>query len=203
MDPYLNLVERMGALQAQLVEGHVREVRIRFTGEMVRWDCAPLTIAFIKGLLTPALQETVNYVNAAVIARERGIKVIESKATEAQDFSNLVVTVVETDRTKSEIHGTLLSRSDPRIVRINDFFVEAVPAGPMLVVRNQDVPGMIGQLGTVLGTNKINIGWMTFGRKAQGGEAITVLNLDQAISPELLAQIKKLPHVLDAKLVKL
>ena len=203
IEPYLKLVERMGILQAQLVEGHAKEVRIRYTGEIIRWDLAPLTIAFIKGLLTPALQETVNYVNAAVIAKERGIKVIESKATEAEDFANLVATVVETDRMRSEVHGTLFTRSDPRIVRINDFYVDAIPSGVMLVVKNQDRPGMIGRIGTTLGSKGINIAWMTFGRKAEGGEAITVLNLDQPVSAQLLSEIKKLPDVLDAKLIKL
>ncbi len=203
IEPYLKLIERMGALQAQLLEGHVRSVRIRYIGEMTRLELAPLTIAFVKGLLTPALQESVNYVNAAVIAKERGIKVIESKAAEAEDFANLIVTLVETDRKTTQVDGTLFTRSDPRIVRINDFYVDAVPSGAMLVVKNLDRPGMIGRIGSALGSKGINISWMTFGRKAQGGEAITVLNLDQAPSNEILAEIKKLPDVLDATLVRL
>ncbi len=201
--PYLKLVEKMGALQAQLLEGHVRSVRVRYVGEIVRLDLAPLTISFIKGLLTPALQESVNYVNAAVLAKERGIKVIESKATEAEDFANLIVTLVETDRRQVEVHGTLFTRSEPRIVRINEFHMDAIPSGPMLVIRNQDRPGMIGRIGSALGNRKINISWMTFGRRTQGGEALTVLNLDQAPSEEILAEIRKLPDVLDATLVKL
>ncbi|MBI3333038.1 MAG: phosphoglycerate dehydrogenase [Candidatus Omnitrophica bacterium] len=203
IEPYLKLIERMGTLQAQLLDGHVRTVRVRYIGEIVRLDLAPLTIAFIKGLLTPALQETVNYVNAAVIAKERGIKVIESKATEAEDFANLIATVVETDKGNVEVDGTLFTRADPRIVRINEFHVDAIPSGAMLVVRNQDRPGMIGRIGSTLGSQGINIAWMTFGRKAQGGEAITVLNLDQVPTPQVLAEIRKLPDVLDAKLIKL
>ncbi len=203
IEPYLRLIERLGALQAQLVEGRVKEVRIRYIGEMIRWDVAPLTIAFVKGLLTPALQETVNYVNAAVIAKERGIKVIESKASEGADFANLIDTVVETDQGEARVQGTLFTRTDPRIVRINDFRVEAVPAGSMLLVKNQDSPGMIGRVGTALGERGINIGFMTFGRKTEGGEALLLLNLDQAPSAEDLAQIRKLPRVLEVKLIKL
>lgn len=203
IEPYWKLIERMGSLQAQLVEGHFRQIKIRYSGDIVRLECAPLTIAFIKGLLTPALQESVNYVNAAVIAKERGIKVIESKAAESQDFSNLIATEVETDKMQSQVHGTLFTRSEPRIVRLNDFYVEAVPEGPMLIVTNLDRPGMIGRIGSALGAQGINIGWMTFGRKSKGGEAITVLNLDQVISGKLLNEIKKLPHVIDAKLIKL
>ena len=185
------------------MEGHIRAVRIRYVGEIVRLELAPLTIAFIKGLLTPALQESVNYVNAAVIAKERGIKVIESKATEAEDFANLIVTTVETDRKTTQVDGTLFTRSDPRIVRINDFHVDAVPSGAMLVVRNLDRPGMIGRIGATLGNRGINISWMTFGRHTQGGDAITVLNLDQSPSPQILAEVKRLPDVLDATLVRL
>lgn len=203
IDPYIKLIERMGTLQAQLIEGHVREIRVRYVGEIVRLDLASVTIAFIKGLLTPALQESVNYVNAALIARERGIKVIESKATESEDFANLIVTVVETDKGQVEVQGTLLTRTDPRIVRINDFYLEAIPSGVMLVVRNQDSPGMIGRVGTVLGESGINIGYMTFGRKAQGGEALLVINVDQPILQKTLDQIRRLPRVLDVKVVKL
>ncbi|MBI1953074.1 MAG: phosphoglycerate dehydrogenase [Candidatus Omnitrophica bacterium] len=203
IDPYLKLVEKMGAMHAQLAEGSPREIRIRYVGEITRLSLAPVTVAFIKGLLTPALQETVNYVNAGVIAKERGIKVIESKATEAQDFANLIATTLETDRGRTEIHGTLFTRTDPRIVRIDDFYMDAVASGSVLVIRNQDKPGMIGRVGSALGARGINIAWMTFGRKAQGGEAMTVLNVDQPVSPEVLAELAKLPDVLGVKLVKL
>ncbi|MCM8794701.1 MAG: phosphoglycerate dehydrogenase [Candidatus Omnitrophica bacterium] len=203
IEPYLTLIERLGTMHAQMAEGHVKTVRIRYVGEMTRIDLAPLTIAFIKGLLTPALQESVNYVNAAMIAKERGIKVIESKATEAEDFANLIVTSVESDKATNEVRGTLFTRTDPRIVRINDFHVEAAPSGPMLLIRNQDRPGMIGQIGTTLGSKGINIGRMTFGRKSQGGEALLVVNVDQPLSQDLLGQISRLPDVLEVRLLKL
>ncbi len=190
-------------MQGQLVEGHVKQVQIRYVGELVRLPLAPLTNAFVKGLLTPAMQESVNYVNAAMIAKERGIQVSETKATEAEDFANLISTVVETDKMKYEIHGTLFTRSDPRIVRMNEFYVDAVPSGPMLIIRNQDKPGMIGQMGTLLGSKGINIGWMTLGRKQQGSDALMVFNLDQAVPPELLEEIRRVPSVLYAKLIKL
>lgn len=211
--PYLKLAEAMGGMQAQMVEGRMREVRIRYVGEVVKFDVAPMTLAFLKGLLTPILQETVNYVNAAVIARERGIKVIESKSAKAEDFAVLIVTRVETDlpatperpagTMRSEIQGTLFTRSDPRIVQIDDIRVEAIPSGWMLVVRNDDRPGMVGQFGTALGARGINIGWMNFGRNRQGGQALMAFNVDQPISKEVLEEIRRLPHVLDAKVIKL
>ncbi len=203
IEPYLKLIEKMGIMQAQLVEGRVREVRLRYVGELIRLDLTPLTISFIKGLLTPPLQESVNYVNAGMIAKERGIKVIESKATETEDFANLIAAVVETEKGTTEIHGTLFTRSDPRIVRINEFYVDAVPSGPMLVVRNNDKPGMVGKVGTILGSKKVNIGWMTLGRNSQGGPALLVLNLDQTPSEQVIEELKKLPDVVYVKLITL
>jgi len=203
IEPYVRLSERMGTLQAQLVEGSVREVRIRYIGDLVKLELATATIAFLKGLLTPALQETVNYVNAAVIAKERGIKVVESKSSQAQDFANLIATTIVTDKMKLELQGTLFTRQDPRIVQIDDIRVEAIPSGWVLIVRNTDRPGMVGKFGTLLGENGINIGWMNFGRNRVGGEALMAFNVDQAVPDELVAKIRKLPDVIDAKLIKL
>lgn len=203
LEPYLKLVERMGSLQAQLTEGRLREVRLRYVGELTRFDLASLTLAYLKGLLTPSLQETVNYVNAAVIAKDRGIKVIESKSTAVQDFANLIVARVETDRGAEELQGTLFTRSDPRIVQINDIRVEAIPAGWVLIVRNEDRPGMVGQFGTLLGAHKINIGWMNFGRNRPGGEALMAFNVDEPVPDDLIKKIRGLPHVVDAKLIRL
>ncbi|PIQ81837.1 MAG: phosphoglycerate dehydrogenase [Candidatus Omnitrophica bacterium CG11_big_fil_rev_8_21_14_0_20_64_10] len=202
VEPYLKLAERMGALQAQMLNGPMREVRVRYIGELVKLDLATVTLAFLKGLLTPVLQETVNYVNAAVIAKERGIKVIESKSAEAEDFANLIVATVKADGQEAQLQGTLFTRSDPRIVQIDDIRVEAIPDGWMLVVRNDDKPGMVGQFGTILGDHGINIGWMNFGRNRPGGQALMAFNVDQPVPKELLAKIRKLPHVLDARLIK-
>ena len=203
IEPYLKLIEKLGLMQGQLIEGHVKQVQIRYVGELVRLPLAPLTNAFVKGLLTHALQESVNYVNAGMIAKERGIQVAETKATEATDFANLIATVVETDKGKSEVDGTLFTRSDPRIVRVNEFYVDSVPAGAMLIVRNQDKPGMIGRMGTVLGSKGINIGWMTLGRKSAGSDALVVFNLDQMVPPEVMEEIRRVPSVLYAKQIKL
>lgn len=203
IDPYLKLIERLGMLQGQLIDGAIKEVQLKFVGELTRWSLAPLTVAFMKGLLSSVMSESVNYVNASMIAKDRGIKVIETKATDAEDFANLIATTVITDKKTSQIDGTLFTRSDPRIVRMDEFYVDAVPSGAMLIVRNQDKPGMVGRVGTILGSRGINIGWMTLGRRTQGGDALIVLNLDQPLSDELFAEIKKEPLVLDVKRVQL
>jgi len=203
LEPYLKLVEKIGLMQGQLVEGHLKQVQIRYVGELVRLDVALLTVSFLKGLLTPALQESVNYVNAARIAKERGIQVVETKATEAEDFANLIATTAETDKGKTEVHGTLFTRSDPRIVHVNGFYVDAVPEGAMVIIRNQDKPGMVGRIGTVLGSKGINIGWMTLGRPRPGGDALVVLNVDQMVPTEVLNDLRQVPSVLYVKQIKL
>ena len=203
LQPYLALAEAQGSLQAQLAEGHLKEVRIRYVGDLVKYDLAPLTLSFIKGLLAHSLQETVNYVNAALLARERGIKVIESKSTQSEDFANLIASEVRTDRGALHVDGSLLTRRDARIVRINEFYVEALPHGHMVILRTQDTPGFISRIGTVLGAHGINIARMTFGRTQPGGEALNVFNVDSPVPPKVVRELQAVPHVTDVRVVKL
>jgi len=203
LKPYIDLAEKLGALETQISEGHIKEVKIKYTGEVLNCDTQPLTVALIKGMLTPILQETVNFVNAPLIAKERGIKVSETKTAEAEDFANLVSVEVITDKSRNVVLGTLLANNSPRIVRINEFYVEAIPAGHMLLLHNWDKPGVVGNIGTILGENKINIAGMTFGRKKPGGRAITLLNVDSAVPEAVIKQLKSTENILDAKLIKL
>jgi D-3-phosphoglycerate dehydrogenase len=157
----------------------------------------------MKGMLTPILQETVNFVNALVISKERGINIVETKTAEVQDFANLISVEVETDKMKNSLIGTLFTKVDPRIVKINDYYVDCVPEGHMLVISNKDVPGIIGQIGTILGKNNINIAGMSFGRDEKGGTAISVLNVDSDVPRGVLDEIRKAKNIQDVKLVKL
>ena len=157
----------------------------------------------MKGILTPVLQETVNYVNALVIAKERGINIVESKTAQVQDFASLIVVEVDTDKQQSSICGTLFTKVDPRIVKINEFYVDCVPEGNMLVVFNKDVPGIIGQIGTIFGKNSINVASVSFGREAKGGKAISVWNVDSDVSKNVLDELKSAKNIYEVKLVKL
>ena len=203
VEPYIKLAENIGSLQAQLVSGRINRVLVNYSGDIIHHQTEPITIALVKGLLTPIMGETVNFVNASVIAKERGIKVIESKMSEAEEFTNLISVEVETDKVKSSICGTLFTKNNPRIVKINEFYVELIPSGYMIVVSNRDKPGIIGQIGSILGKNSINIASMTFGRERPGGRAISVLNVDSVVPQDVLAQIKSAKNILDAKLIKL
>lgn len=127
IEPYLKLAENIGSIHAQLAEGHIKRVKIRYVGEIIKYDLSPFTVSIMKGMLTPILQETVNFVNSLVIAKERGINIIETKTAEVQDFASLIYVEVETDKSKSSLTGTLFTKVDPRIVKIDEFYVDSKP----------------------------------------------------------------------------
>lgn len=203
IQPYVTLAEKIGLLQSQLSEGHIVRLKIEYIGDIGSYDTAPITVACIKGMLQPFMGETVNYVNARVLAKERGIAIEVSKTERKGDFTNLISVETRTEKQELVIWGTIFAKSDLRIVKINRYHVEAHPSGYMLVIRNRDVPGVVGQIGTILGQNRINIAEMTFGREKPGGRAVTVLNVDSIIPKNVLEKIKHCKNIFDAKLIKL
>jgi len=203
MEPWLNLAEKLGLFYTQLFEGQIKEVDVRYSGEVTDYALAPLTIALLKGLLYPISGDIVNFVNAPTLARERGIVVNESKSTELGDFANAISLTVKSSKGSNIIVGSLFGNRDPRIVRVNEFHLDAIPTGTMIVIKNIDKPGMVGSLGTLLGKKKINIAEMTIGREKKRRHSITVVNTDHNVTPVLLKQIKALKHIVDAKVVKL
>ncbi len=203
IQPYIQLAEKLGMLLAQLADSHVSTVKVTYVGDVTHHETSPITMALLKGLLTPVVGESVNYVNASLIAAERGIKVVEAKSSQSEEFAQLIDVEVQGEKVQVSAQGTLLTKKDPRIVRINRFFVDAAPSGFMLFIDNHDRPGLIGGIGTILGEAGINIAGMTFGRTTPGGDAITVLNVDSPVSKEVLARLKTLPHVVNARLITL
>ncbi len=201
--PYLELAEKMGSFQVQLLTGALQDVLIEYSGELANFNVAPITVSLIKGLLDPILTETVNYINAPVIARERGIKVVESKSTETKDFTNMISLTVRTSKETSITAGTVFGRSDSRIVRINEFSVEIAPEGYMLAVSNEDMPGVIGNLGITLGNHKVNIARLHLSRNAQAKKALVILNTDSPIGSDILDKLRKLPHVISILPIKM
>ncbi len=201
--PYLSLGEKLGLFVSQLIEGQLMGVEIHYSGQAAECETTPISVAILKGLLTPILAENVNFVNASVLAKERGIKVTESKSSTAAHYANLVRIDIRTDKKQSSVAGTVISREDTRIVMIDSYDVEAVPDGYLLLISNNDVPGIVGQIGTLLGNNKVNIAGMTLGRDMQGGKAKTLIKIDDAISDDLMRQIKQAKNILDAKLIRL
>jgi D-3-phosphoglycerate dehydrogenase / 2-oxoglutarate reductase len=203
LQPYISLAEKLGGFASQIFEGGATEITVEYRGEASEINVAPVTIAAIKGYLSPILLETVNFVNAPFIAKERGIEVKETKSADAGDYYSMISLRIKTKEKETYLAGTLFSRKDPRIIRINDFKVEIVPEGELLLIYNNDKPGVIGNLGTLLGDSKINIARMHFGRETAGGMAISVISIDSTPTPEIIAQIRKLPNILSVKRISL
>ncbi len=197
IQPYLNLAERLGKFEAQIVKGAIKEVAIEYNGEILNFNIAPVTISLLKGLLTPILNESVNYINAPVVAKERGIKVVESKSSEVKDYTSMISVTIKTGKEKTTLAGTIFGRQEPRIVRINQFTVEVIPEGRMLVMFNEDKPGVIGNIGTTLGDNGVNISRLYLGREQIDGKAMVVLNTDNVVPPDVMGKLRKLPHVIE------
>ncbi len=196
IQPYLTLAERLGKFEAQLVSGGIKEIIIEYSGEILNYTVPPITTALLKGLLTPILDENVNFINAPVIAKERGIKVIESKSSEVKDYTSMISLTIKTTREESFAAGTIFGKQDPRIVRINKFTLEAIPEGNMLVIYNNDKPGVIGNIGTTLGNNGVNIARLQLSREQVDRQALIVLSTDSVVSEEVINKLKDLPNVI-------
>jgi D-3-phosphoglycerate dehydrogenase len=203
LKPYLTLAEMLGSFASQVFEGAVNEITIEYRGEASTLNTAPVNIALLKGFLTPILEETVNFVNAPVIAKERGIAVKEMKNADGGDYQSMIVLRVKTAGKENYLAGTLLGKMDPRIVRINNFPVEIIPEGNMLFMYNNDKPGVIGNIGSYMGKCNINIARMHFGRETAGGMAISVVNIDTPVTPSQLEDIKKMPNILSVRVISL
>jgi D-3-phosphoglycerate dehydrogenase len=193
--PYLKLAEQMGTLQAQLIQGAPTEVVVEYYGDFKGIDLSPVTTALLKGLLTPMVKEVVNFVNAHVLAIQRGIKVSESTIANHDEYTYLITAKVITTEGESVVWGTIFGKKDTRIVRINTFRLELIPLGHMALINNLDVPGSIGEIGTTLGKHKINIGRMQVGQETGGDRNIIFLCTDEPIPPEVVQELRSLRTV--------
>jgi D-3-phosphoglycerate dehydrogenase len=203
LNPYLLLAEKMGKFQAQITPGSIQEVHLTYSGSVVDMDTPMIAMSLLKGLLDPILEEKVNYVNAPILAKERGIKIVESKSRASEDYTTLLTVKVLTESAQNTVAGTLFGKNEPRIVRINEFVTEAVPAGNILFLHNQDKRGVIGNVGSTLASHGINIGQMHLSRDQIGGTAISLVHVDGPVSQEVLIALQGLPHILAAVQIEL
>ncbi|HYE66024.1 MAG TPA: phosphoglycerate dehydrogenase [Pyrinomonadaceae bacterium] len=206
LQPYIALAESLGRFQAQLVDEAVREVRLEYAGEVAEMDAEPVTRAFLAGLLRD-MSARVNVVNALLIAEERGIAVMSSYRRAGSDFAPAIRTRVLTSGGEQTVAGTLFGHfgrsGEGRITEINGFHIEAIPSGHMLVMRNRDVPGVIGRVGTVLGERGVNISRFHLGRRERGGEAMAVIEVDAPLERETLDALRSFEHVISARPIEL
>ncbi len=190
--PYLLLGEKMGLMQAQMVKGPFKEIAIEYAGNFFDLDLKPVTLAALRGILTPLVKYEVNSVNAASLAKGMGIKVTETMSQETENYLNLIRITVTTETGTNLVAGTIFGQDDPRIIRVNKFRLEVIPEGHLSLIHNIDKPGSIGNIGTCLGQHDINIARMMVGREDDGDRNIIFLQTDTPIPDEVATEISDL-----------
>jgi len=198
LTPFVRLAEQLGSFAGQLTETTIKGVAIEYSGDVADMNTKALSAALLAGLLRPILSE-VNMVNAPVIARDRGINVMEARQSQHGAYETYVRLTVKTDAMERSVAGTVFSDGRPRIIQIKGINMEASFAPNVLYVTNQDKPGFIGRLGTLLGSENVNIANFNLGRTAPGEDAISLVEIDDPVSDAVLAKVAKLEGVVQAK----
>ncbi len=199
--PYLQLAEKLGRFQGQLCTGSIEQIEIEYSGEAAGLEVEPMTVSVLKGLLE-SVSDQVNLVNAPMLAEQHGIRVVESKTNRSRDFASAIATRVVGCENRY-IVGAIFHGRQPRIVRIDDFMLEAIPEGATLFLRNHDQPGVVGAVGTVLGEGGINISRMQLGLVPERSEAAMLVNIDRVPDGDVMERLRNLPHMISARLVEL
>ena len=197
LTPYMELCEKLGSFISQAVNGKIKEIEIVYSGELAEIESLELlTRTVIKGAVNPILSSPVNTVNASLVAKERGISIIEGRKDNAKGYDSLIKVTAKSDTDSFSAEGTYLHES--RILKVNDYWVDVIPKGHMFIAKYEDVPGSIGKIGSKLGEHMVNIGIMQVGRDEEGGRAIMVLTLDKEIPKEVIKEIQDLDNVYEA-----
>ncbi len=193
--PYLTLSEKLGCLVSQITKGAPNEINIEYVGDVTELDRQPLTISIVKGLLSTYMKDEVNFVNAIALAKERNISISETTRKETEDFTNLIMVQLTTNEDKNMVAGTIFGKKDARLVRINDFRLEAEMEGNLLLIYNIDTPGTIGAIGTCLGKHNINISMMDVGQVLEKGQNIILLRTDTPVPDNVVKELLELKNV--------
>ncbi len=194
LSPYMTLAHQLGSFAGQLTRTGLKGVTIEYEGLVAELSCRPLTQIALTGLLSPIL-ESVNMVNAPVIARERNIDVTEIKHDRDLGYQTLMRVTVRSERQSRSVAGTLFGEDKPRLVEIKGIAIEAELGAHMLYITNEDKPGLIGALGTILGDAGVNIATFHLGRAERGADALALIELDEEIKPEVLERLRQIPAV--------
>lgn len=192
--PFVALAEQLGMFAGQITETRIHSVSVEYAGEVSDLNCAPLTAAAIAGLLRSLMAE-VNMVSAPAIAKQRGLQIAEMKQDAAGAYDSYIRLVIETDRQKRSVAGTVFSDGKPRIIQVKEINMEAELSPRILYVTNTDKPGFIGALGTVLGKHNVNIASFSLGRDKPNGDAISLVSVDDEVTDEILKELEALPQI--------
>ncbi len=201
LKPYMQLADQLGRFAGQITESGLQAVTIEYAGQVATLNTKPLTAMVLAGLLTP-LMDSVNMVNAPSVAKDRGIEISEVSQETTPSYQTLIRLSVTTERRQRSIAGTLFSDQDPRLVEVNGIKLEATLAPQMLFLWNEDKPGIIGDVGSKLGAAGINVATFHLGRARPGGDALSLLEIDDPISDDMVREISELPNVRQAKALK-
>ena len=197
LTPYLKLAEQLGSFAGQVTETAIKKVQIEYCGQAADLNTKPLPAVVLKGLLSPLL-ESVNMVSAPSVAKERNIEISEITCDVLDEYQTKITLTVTTETQTRALSGTLFAGDKPRIVEIKGITIDAELGPNMLYITNEDKPGFIGALGTVLGEDNINIATFNLGRNKEGGDAIALIEIDEPVSEKIAKKVSTIPHVVKA-----
>jgi len=190
-------------IRCHLTDSPIRRVAIEVIGEDVAELIKPVAAALLKGILQKSITEPVNSVNASILAAKKGIAISQTKGMSHMDYPNLISCKVQLAGGSRLLAGVLFGGAEPHLVQVNEYSLEARPEGTALVLKNRDVPGVIGQVGTILAAYEVNIGEWRMGRNKPGGEAPSFINLDSELDTAVLDALQKIPAITHVKLITL
>ena len=193
IEPYLDMTEKLGVLLSQLISGPVKSIKIECFGLID--ELKPISISFLKGLFHRVTDNRINFINAMSIAEERGISIAHSYSSEKISYSNLVIATISTNEGNFSISGSVFSENHPRIISVMGYDIDVFPEGVMLFMKNKDVPGVIGQIGTLLGQNNINIASYILSREIKNKTAYSIVKVDEKLSDNLMDTISSLSEI--------
>ena len=202
IQPYLELTEKLGKLAGVFAEGPIDAIEIKYLGEIAELEFGTLTNTLLKGLLRPFLHDAVNYVNAPLVAKSKGIKVNEIKSSQTEDYTNQIcVTIKGNGHWEHSIAGTVFKKNELRILSIDEYSLDIQPTGHNIIITHTDRPKMVGQIGMILGDYGINIAGMQLDRAEAGGGAMMILTVDQEVGNEIMVKIREIAGIKTANYV--
>jgi D-3-phosphoglycerate dehydrogenase len=201
--PYLRLAEKLGRLQCHMAPAPIHRLEVEVRGEGVSDHVRPIATAMVKGVMRVLGHPAANDVNASLLAEAAGITVGQARGLDVADYPNLISCRALWDGGERLISGVLFGGAEPRVVQVDNYHLDANPTGVLLIMQNRDVPGVIGQIGTILAAYEVNIGEWRMGRYEPGGEALSFINLDSDPPPEVLAALRKVKPVTFVTVIRL
>lgn len=204
LEPHINLAEKIGLLHGQLATSAPEKIEIEFSGELNAHPTKPLTIACLNGILKPVLSdEIINAINAPAIARERGISISETNNQDSKNFTSFIKVSLKFKNYTKVIGGTIFGKNNPRITRIDDAYLELVPEGKIIAIQNEDKPGIVGKVGSLLGKNNINIAKLQLAMSPSAGKAQSFYSVEGEITPAIIKELEAIDGIVAVQEINL